>query len=121
MTDRVTDLDREGTPAPAHRWAGGLRRILLGAGMLVFPALTAVAMSGNVSGTAALAGYAVVVAFCLCYVLLALTLGRTTGRTGPQRTRWIKALLAVMTALFLAALPSAHADAFFLATVLVSV
>ncbi|MER7674767.1 histidine kinase [Kitasatospora sp. NPDC096128] len=113
----MTDLDRESTPAPAHRWAGGLRRILLGAGMLVFPALTAMAMSGNVSGSAAVAGYAVVVAFCLCYVLLALAL----GRAGRHRTRWITALLAVMTALFLAALPSAHADAFFLATVVVSV
>lgn len=113
----MTDLDRESTPAPAHRWAGGLRRILLGAGMLVFPALTAMAMSGNVSGSAAVAGYAVVVAFCLCYVLLALAL----GRAGRHRTRWIAALLAVMTALFLAALPSAHADAFFLATVIVSV
>ncbi|MFD5468114.1 sensor histidine kinase [Kitasatospora sp. NPDC127059] len=119
----MTDLDRESapgqesSPAPGLHWAGGVRRILLGAGMLVFPALTAMAMSGNVGGSAAVAGYAVVVAFCLCYVLLAIVVGRAGGR---YRARWIEALLAAMAALFLAALPSAHEDAFFLATVLVS-
>ncbi|MGW2376994.1 sensor histidine kinase [Kitasatospora sp. NPDC001683] len=110
----MTDLDREHTPASAHRWAGGWRRILLGTGMLVFPALTAVAVSADVVGSAAVAGYAVVIAFCLCYVLLALALG--TGRRS-----FVKPLLAVMTALFLASLPFAHADAFYLATVVVSV
>ncbi|MFJ7249792.1 sensor histidine kinase [Kitasatospora sp. NPDC098652] len=94
-----------------------MRRILLATGMLVFPALTAMAVSRNVSGPAAVTGYAVVVAFGVCYVLLALTTGRAPG---ARRTRRIRVLLAAMTALFLAALPSAHADAFFLATVLVS-
>ncbi|MBD0689823.1 histidine kinase [Streptomyces sp. CBMA123] len=111
--DRASPPDRESTPVTAHRWAGGRRRILLGAGMLVFPALTAMAVGGNVSGPAAVAGYAVVVAFCLCYVLLAFSLG-------CERPHWIRALLAVMTVLFLAALPSARTDAFFLATVVVS-
>ncbi|MFI9361537.1 histidine kinase [Kitasatospora sp. NPDC053057] len=110
----MTDLDREDAPAPAHRWAGGWRRIMLGTGMLVFPTLTAVAVSGDVGGSAAVAGLAVVIAFCLCYVLLALALGR-------ERRSFIRPLLAVMTALFLASLPFAHADAFYLATVIVSV
>ncbi|MFJ8470892.1 sensor histidine kinase [Kitasatospora sp. NPDC094011] len=114
----MSDLDHENAPAPARHWAGGVRRTVLGAGMLVFPALTAVAMSGNVGGTAAVAGYAAVAAFCLCFVLLAIVSGRTGG---DHRARWIKGLLAAMTALFLAALPAAHADAFFLATVIVSV
>ncbi|MFJ9770734.1 sensor histidine kinase [Kitasatospora sp. NPDC101157] len=110
----MTDLDRENTPEPAHSWAGGWRRIMLGTGMLVFPTLTAVAVSGDVGGSAAVAGFAVIIAFCLCYVLLALALGR-------ERRGLVKPLLAVMTALFLAVLPFAHADAFFLATVIVSV
>ncbi|MFE5587638.1 sensor histidine kinase [Kitasatospora sp. NPDC056531] len=109
----MTDLDRETAPRPAHQWAGGWRRLLLGTGMLVFPALTAVALAGNVSGAAAVAGYAVVAAFCLCYALTALALAR-------DQRRWIKPLLVVMTVLFLAALPFAHGDAFYLATVIVS-
>ncbi|MEU8926370.1 histidine kinase [Kitasatospora sp. NPDC048545] len=109
----MTDLDRETVRSPAPRWGRGRRRLLLGAGMLVFPALTAVAVSGNVSGAAAGAGYAVVAVFCLCYALTALALER-------GRRHWIKPLLVVMTALFVAALPFAHGDAFFLATVVVS-
>ncbi|MFJ7906635.1 sensor histidine kinase [Kitasatospora sp. NPDC096204] len=100
-------------PSPVQRWSRGWRRLLLGSGMMVFPALTAVAVSGTVSGAAAVAGYAVVLAFCVCYVLLALALGL-------GRRRWMAPLLAVMTALFLAALPFAHESAFFLATVVVS-
>ncbi|MFH9347808.1 sensor histidine kinase [Kitasatospora sp. NPDC017646] len=110
----MTDLDRENAPPLAHSWAGGWRRIMLGTGMLVFPTLTAVAVSGDVGGSAAVAGFAVVIAFCLCYVLLALALG-------PERRSFVKPLLAVMTVLFLASLPFAHADAFYLATVIVSV
>ncbi|GAB7183868.1 signal transduction histidine kinase ComP [Kitasatospora sp. Ki12] len=109
----MTDLDRGTTPGAAHRWGHGRRRLLLGAGMLVFPALTAVAVGGTVDGAAAAAGYAVVTAFCLCYALTAVALER-------GRRTWIVPLLAVMTVLFLAALPFAHADAFFLATVVVS-
>lgn len=100
-------------PGPVQRWGRGWRRLLLGSGMMVFPALTAVAVGSTVSGGAAAAGYAVVVAFCLCYALLALALGLgRRRRTAP--------LLAVMTALFLAALPFAHEGAFFLAAVVVS-
>ncbi|MGW1176564.1 histidine kinase [Kitasatospora sp. NPDC002543] len=103
----------QGEASPVKRWARGWRRLLLGSGMMVFPALTAVAMSGTVSGAAAVAGYTVVVAFGLCHVLLALALGR-------GRRRWAGPLLAVMTLLFLAVLPFAHEAAFFLATVVVS-
>ncbi|MFI9318489.1 histidine kinase [Kitasatospora aureofaciens] len=110
----MTEPDRENTPPVAHSWAGGWRRIMLGTGMLVFPTLTAVAVCGDVGGSAAVAGLAVVIAFSLCYVLLALALGR-------ERRSFVKPLLAAMTALFLASLPFAHADAFFLATVIVSV
>ncbi|MET8545389.1 histidine kinase [Kitasatospora sp. NPDC004799] len=111
----TTDVRREGAlPSHAQRWSRGWRRLLLGSGMTVFPGLTAVAVGGTVSGAAAVAGYVVVGAFCLCYALLALALGLGRRRRAAH-------LLAVMTALFLAALPFAHEDAFFLATVIVSV
>lgn len=113
-TDRATAAPGPGAaPGPVQHWGHGWRRPLLASGMMVFPALTAVAVGGTVSGAAAVAGYAVVVAFCLCYALLALALGL-------GRRRWTVPLLAMMTALFLAALPFAHEDAFFLATVVVS-
>ncbi|MGW7447902.1 sensor histidine kinase [Kitasatospora sp. NPDC054795] len=113
-TDRTTAAPGPGAaPGPVQYWGHGWRRPLLASGMMVFPALTAVAVGGTVSGAAAVAGYAVVVAFCLCYALLALALGL-------GRRRWMAPLLGVMTALFLAALPFAHEDAFFLATVVVS-
>ncbi|MFJ7275616.1 sensor histidine kinase [Kitasatospora sp. NPDC098663] len=101
-----------GERAP-QRWVRGWRRIMLGAGMLVYPCLTAVAVGGNVSGAALVAGYAVVGAFCLCFVLTATAMIH-------GRRRQVLLLLAVMSALFLAALPSAHENAFYLATVVVS-
>lgn len=104
---------KEAWSSPVQRWGPGWRRLLLASGMMVFPGLTAVAVGNTVSGTAAVAGYAVVVAFCLCYGLLALA-------AGLGRRRWTAPLLAVMAALFLAALPFAHENAFFLATVVVS-
>ncbi|MFE4977359.1 sensor histidine kinase [Kitasatospora sp. NPDC056651] len=110
----TTSPGPESAPGHARPWVQGWQRLLLGSGMMVFPALTAVAVGGTVSGAAATAGYAVVVAFCACYVLLALAFGY--GRRG-----WIAPLVAAMTALFVAALPFAHEDAFFLATVVVSV
>ncbi|MFE6052664.1 sensor histidine kinase [Kitasatospora sp. NPDC056446] len=117
----MTEPDREtatvsapaAPQAPAHPWAGARRRLLLGTGMLVFPALTAMAVSRTVAGSAAVAGYAVVGVFCLCYALTAAAVAL------GQRQR-IAPLLAAMTVLFLAALPFAHEDAFFLATVVVS-
>ncbi|MFJ3220605.1 sensor histidine kinase [Kitasatospora sp. NPDC086801] len=101
-----------GERAP-QRWTQGWRRITLGAGMLVYPCLTAVAMSGTVSGAALVAGYAVVAAFCLCFVLAATAMIH-------RRRRQVLLLLAVMSALCLAALPSAHQNAFYLATVVAS-
>ncbi|MDH6705730.1 two-component system sensor histidine kinase DesK [Kitasatospora sp. MAA19] len=108
-TTRRGRADEQRTP---QRWTQGWRRITLGSGMLVYPCLTAVAMSGTVSGAALVAGYAVVAAFCLCVVLAATTV--------RAHRRQAIVLVAVMGALFLAALPFAHGDAFFLAAVVVS-
>ncbi|MFI6151168.1 sensor histidine kinase [Kitasatospora sp. NPDC051170] len=102
--DRVTD-SAHGGPGP--------RRLLLGAGMLVYPAVAAVAVGTTVHGRAATAGYAVVGAFTLCTVLAAVALHR-------DAYRGLTAMLAAMTALFLAALPFTHENAFYLATVVVS-
>ncbi|MFJ2864265.1 sensor histidine kinase [Kitasatospora sp. NPDC087314] len=109
---RTTRSGRADEQRAPQRWTQGWRRITLGSGMLVYPGLTAVAMSGTVSGAALVAGYAVVAAFCLCVVLAA-----TTVRAGRRRAI---VLVAVLGALFLAALPFAHGDAFFLAAVVVS-
>jgi two-component system, NarL family, sensor histidine kinase DesK len=96
-----------------HRWAQGRRRIGLATGMLVYPLVTAVQIPQHTSGSATIAGYAIVAAFCACYVLAGVLVTRA-GRV----TNWL--LLATMTALFVAELPFAQVDTFFLCAVLVS-
>ncbi|MFJ9692397.1 sensor histidine kinase [Kitasatospora sp. NPDC101183] len=88
-------------------------RLMLATGMLVYPAIAAVAVGTTVHGRAAAAGYAVIGAFVVCMVLAALALGR-------RLRAWLTAALAAMTALFLAALPFTHENAFYLAAVVVS-
>ncbi|WP_308130010.1 sensor histidine kinase [Kitasatospora aureofaciens] len=102
-----------GADGDSHRWAYGWRRVMLGTGMLVFPALTVGGVAHTASGTAAVAGYTSVGAFVVCYVLTSVAMAR-------GRQRRAELLAAALTALFMAALPFAHADAFFLATVVVS-
>ncbi|MGW2254240.1 sensor histidine kinase [Kitasatospora sp. NPDC001660] len=103
----------EGPDSGSHRWAYGWRRVMLATGMLIYPALTALGVSNTVAGTRAVAGYAVVAAFAVCYVAGGIALAR-------GRRRQAELLTAVEAALFVAALPFAHADAFFLATGVVS-
>lgn len=110
--DRTADSASEGTTRSAVR-TPARRRLLLGAGMLVYPAIAAAAVGTTVHGRAAALGYAVVGAFTLCMVLAALALARGSRRG-------LAAALAAMTALFLAALPFTHENAFYLATVVVS-
>jgi two-component system sensor histidine kinase DesK len=109
-------MQASGTPERGHdpqRWSRGWRRTLLGTGMLAYPAVTAVGVTQYSSGGARVAGLAVVAAFCVCYVLGTMAVGR-----GALRRPLLP--FAVLTALFLAALPFAHEYAFFLATVVVS-
>lgn len=95
------------------RWARGWRRAVLSAGMLVYPAVTVSGIPRYATGVAAIAGYVIVAAFCLSYVLTALAYGkRRSGRM------W--SLFGVMVVLFAAELPIARDYAFFLAVVIVS-
>jgi len=82
-------------------WVQGWRRIVLAAGMLVYPVVTAIGISQYSRGTAAVAGYVIDVLFCACYVL--------TGVVGSCESRaWFWALFGIMTGLFVAELPVAE-------------
>lgn len=96
-----------------QRWSQGWRRMGLAAGMLAYPAATAVGVAQYTSGAVAVAGYGVVAAFSVCYVLAAIAFG-----SGARRS--VQLSLAALTALFLAALPFAREFAFFLCAVVVS-
>ncbi|WP_410670332.1 sensor histidine kinase [Amycolatopsis sp. cmx-4-68] len=105
-------MDRTG-PADVQRWVRGWRLLVLDAGMLVYPALTLAEVVQQARGGAAVAGCAVVAAFAGGYVLAA----RAAARRAARRF-WV--LVGGCAVLFAAALPFAHADAFFLAAVVVS-
>lgn len=113
----VPAMEEQGTGTAdrdPQRWSQGWRRAGLAAGMLAYPIVTAIGVAQYSTGGAAVAGYALVVAFCCCYVAAMAMLGR-----GAER-RITAVLGCVMTALFLATLPFAHEYAFFLCAVLVS-
>ncbi|GIH13051.1 sensor histidine kinase [Rugosimonospora africana] len=95
------------------RWARGWRRIVLAAGMLVYPAVTVSGIPRYATGVEAIAGYVIVAAFCLSYILTALAYGR-------RRSVRMWSLFGVMVVLFAAELPIARDYAFFLAVVIVS-
>jgi two-component system, NarL family, sensor histidine kinase DesK len=95
------------------RWVRGWRRLALATGMLVYPLITALGVKQYAHGAAAVAGYAIVIVFAVTYVLSGAAAVREM-----MLAYWL--LTALMSALFLAALPLAHENAFFLAAVLVS-
>jgi len=95
------------------RWVRGWRRSVLATGMLVYPLITAIGVGQYSHGAAAVAGYAIVIVFAVTYVL-------TGAAAVRDRTVAYWLLTALMSVLFLAALPLAHENAFFLAAVLVS-
>ena len=99
--------------ADAQPWIRGWRRLVLAAGMLVYPAITAATIHQYSTGPAAAIGYALVVAFAGCYVGAMLTVARVAWTPF-----WI--LLAAMTVLFVAELWFAQINAFFLCAVVVS-
>ncbi|WP_326568799.1 sensor histidine kinase [Amycolatopsis rhabdoformis] len=96
----------------ADRWVLGWRRFVLDAGMLVYPAVTVVGLV-QAGGTTGVVGCLLVAVFCSCYVAAAIA----ADRRAVQVFGW---LLAALGVLFLATLPFAHADAFFLAIVVVA-
>jgi two-component system, NarL family, sensor histidine kinase DesK len=95
-------------------WANGWRRLLLAAGMLVYPGIAAATIHLYSSGVAAIVGYVLVAAFSGCYVAVMFSAAR-----GSRRRVWV--LLAVMTLLFIVELWFARANAFYLCAVVVSV
>jgi two-component system sensor histidine kinase DesK len=96
-----------------QRWVRGWRLRLLDAGMLVYPAVTVAGVLQHSAGTAALAGCLVVAAFAAGYLLAAAAAARRA-----TRPFWL--LVGGCAVLFAVAIPFAHADAFFLAAVVLS-
>ncbi|WP_223694916.1 sensor histidine kinase [Leifsonia poae] len=94
-------------------WARGWRRLVLGAGMLVYPLITATGVGLYSTGPAAIVGYVIVVAFCICYLIGGGSLAR-----GDRPSFWIR--LGAMTVFFLAVIPLAHEYAFYLCAVILS-
>lgn len=99
--------------AGVQPWASGWRRLLLAAGMLVYPGITAASIHEHSAGYAAVAGYVIVAAFSVCYVAAMLLL-----RPSRRVPFWI--LLAIMTALFVVELWFAGIDGFYLCAVVAS-
>ncbi|MDT8915944.1 histidine kinase [Amycolatopsis sp. PS_44_ISF1] len=95
------------------RWLLGWRRFVLDAGLLVYPLVTGAGIAQDATGAELALGWGIVAAFCAGYGLAAWAAAR-------QSAGWFRASIVVLTLLFLAALPIAHANAFFLATVIVS-
>lgn len=97
----------------SQRWVQGWRRTILAAGMLAYPLVTAGGLAQYASGPRALAGYAIVAAFCCAYVAGAVVAARRPGaRSWP--------VLGVLFVLFAAEVPFAREYAFFLCAVVVS-
>ncbi|MBB4689233.1 sensor histidine kinase [Amycolatopsis jiangsuensis] len=111
--DEVRAQRRPGGSTP--RWAQGWRRLALASGMLIYPVVAAVAVAQHARRPQDEAlGLLIVACFCVCYVLAAIAATQLAWR----RFRWLQAGTA---ALFLAALPFAQAEAFFLGAVVVAV
>jgi hypothetical protein len=55
-----------------QRWTRGVPRLVLGAGMLMYPFVTAALIPQYATGRSAVAGYAIVGGFSCCYVLSAV-------------------------------------------------
>ncbi|WP_033290399.1 sensor histidine kinase [Amycolatopsis jejuensis] len=100
-------MDR-GPDSDAQRWVLGWRRLVLDAGLLVYPLIVLTQIAWQPVAVALL------VAFCGAYIAAAFAAYAFRGRLF-----WV--LTGVLTVLFAAVLPIAHADAFYLLTVVVSV
>jgi two-component system, NarL family, sensor histidine kinase DesK len=91
--------------ADQQRWAKGWRRVVFPYIFLAWLIQVATAIPDDAHGAGLVAGYVILVAFCVCYVLTV-----PAGWQHNERRYWI--LVATLGALFLAELPFAHADAF---------
>jgi two-component system sensor histidine kinase DesK len=118
MPEQVRSTDMGGysyfaTPAEAEwvatqrRWTGGWGRFFMIAVPLLYLIYLIGAVDQNSRGAAAVTGYGVVAAFAVCWLLVPVLV--TDPCTGKL---WV--LLGILTALFLAVLPFAHAAGFLL-------
>ncbi|MDX3188786.1 sensor histidine kinase [Streptomyces sp. MN03-5084-2B] len=96
-----------------QRWVHGWRLRLLDAGMLVYPGVTLAGVLQHSAGAAAVTGCVVVAAFAVAYLVAAALAARRAARPF-----WL--LVGACAVLFVLAIPFAHADAFFLAAVVLS-
>jgi two-component system sensor histidine kinase DesK len=90
--------------ADQRRWAVGWRRIVFPTIFLAWLIQVATAIPSDSHGIGLAAGYAILVGFCVCYVL-------TVPASWQRDERRYRVLIAVLSTLFLAELPFAHADA----------
>ena len=104
------DVDAEDEPhadwvATERRWTQGWRRFVLPTVFLVYLGYVAQSVGKNNDGTAAFAGYAILVAFAVAYLLLI-----AGGPDGASTRFWT--LAAICFALFVAEVPFAESAAF---------
>jgi len=96
-----------------RQWAQGWRRVVFPGVFLVYLVQTATAVHRDATGVGAVVGYAIIVAFCVAY-LMALP---TKAGCGPSRRFWLN--FTALIALCAAETPFAHGDAFVMAIYLV--
>ena len=112
-SDRPVDwdgVDAEDEPhagwiATERRWTQGWRRFVLPTVFLVYLGYVAQSVANNNDGNAAFAGYAILVAFAVAYLLLV-----SGGPDGSSTRFWT--LYGICFALFVAEVPFARAAAF---------
>jgi two-component system, NarL family, sensor histidine kinase DesK len=98
------DLDRTGTPSERRWWTSGWQRVILPALPLAYLVYLIISVRQNSSGAAAIAGYAIVAAFAVAW-MLTVAIAR---KGGP----WFWILFGVLFALFAAELPFGRAATF---------
>jgi two-component system, NarL family, sensor histidine kinase DesK len=94
--------------ADQQRWAKGWRRVVFPYIFLAWLIQIAVAIPKDSRGAGVIAGYVVLAAFCICYVV-------TVPAGWQQNDRRYRVLVATLCILFVAELPFAHADTFIMA------
>jgi two-component system sensor histidine kinase DesK len=96
-----------------RQWARGWRRLVFPGAFLVYLVQTAVAVNRYSAGAAAIAGYAIILAFCVAYLMGV----RATWACGPTARFWL--IFASLIVLCAAEAPFAHGDAFVMVVYLV--
>jgi two-component system sensor histidine kinase DesK len=91
--------------ASQRKWTHGWRRSIPSLAFLVYLLYVVQAVGQYSHGASAIWGYAILAAFCVCILLIAMDI-----RHGFRRGFWI--LYGILVALFVAELPFAHAAAF---------